>query len=209
MAAVRVLPGKSEVEGRAYSLSAVEESDAEFILELRGSDRARGRLHPIAGDIAWQRSWIRDQRRREGDYYFTIRERIGRSSVGLIGLYRIDRTASTGEWGRWVLLKGSPAAPESAYLVLRFGFEELGLSRITSRTVASNRDVIAFHQSLGLGEGVLRPGCFEFDGVRIDAVEHVVTDDIWPDVKVRLQRASNRVADALSRRLSSDRGRDG
>lgn len=193
-------PNANSMVGMAFCLSEVVEDDAEFIFDLRRSAQARGNLHPVVGDVAEQRAWIRKQRRTSGDYYFTVRDRREQVAIGLIGLYRIEASSAVGEWGRWIIRPGVPAAPESLLLLLEFGFGNLGLKKIISRTVATNQRVVSFHKSLGLGDGELRTGLFNFSGVRVDAVEHAVTTETWHDVKVRLLRASSRISDSLARR---------
>ena len=131
-------------EGFGHRLRPVERQDAADIFELR-TDPVLGRfLNPTAGGVEDQGRWIEAQRARAGDYYFVI-ETLGGRWEGIIGLYDIADTS--GDWGRWILRRGSLAAPASVLLLLRFGFDELGLRRICCCTEAENVVALSFHDS--------------------------------------------------------------
>ena len=190
--------------GRTYGLRPVLEDDAEFVLRLRRSRHAEGRLHPVADDVGAQREWIRARAARPDDHYFVVHALETGRSEGLIGIHDVDRGGRVGEWGRWILVPGSAAAPESVLLILRFGFEALGLSELRSRTVATNRRVLGFLESLGLGSGVTVPEAFAFDGRSVAAVEHRISLDDWEPVRRALVAAVDGVAAA---RVRTSRGR--
>lgn len=131
-------------EGFGHRLRPVEPRDASEILALR-SDPGLGRfLNPTAGGVDGQERWIEAQRSRVGDHYFAI-ETLGGRWEGVVGLYGSDGVS--GEWGRWILRRGSLAASASVLLVLRFGFDSLGLGRIYCRTLAQNTMGISFQDS--------------------------------------------------------------
>lgn len=135
---------KSGPEGFGFRLRPVKRSDAGEILRLR-TDPTLGRfLNPTSGGVEDQEHWIETQRARSGDYYFAIETLNGRWE-GLVGLYGIED--ANGEWGRWILRRGSLAAAASVLLVLRFGFDELGLGRIYCRTLARNVMGVSFQDS--------------------------------------------------------------
>jgi RimJ/RimL family protein N-acetyltransferase len=179
--AVRVGP-----EGFGHRLRPVERRDATKILELR-TDPELGRfLNRTKGGVEDQERWIEAQRARAGDYYFAI-EKLGGGWEGLVSLYGIDDTS--GEWGRWILRRGSLAAPASMLLLFRFGFDELGLRRIYSRTLTQNV----------LSIGFLDACAFTNRSEYIDAggrvfVEHSLVHSDWPAVRDALVPTAERVA---------------
>lgn len=135
------------IEGIFVSLRSVEESDAEIILKWRTDENISKYLHKVDNDIEKQKNWIREQRIREGDYYFMIIDKEN-NPVGTISLYNIDYEKKEGVFGRWICL--SPIfAIESAILIYEFGFECLSLNRIISKTVSNNIPVINFHKRFG------------------------------------------------------------
>ena len=98
-----------------------------------------------------QERWIEAQRIRAGDYYFVIETLDGRWE-GVVSLYGIED--ASGEWGRWILRRGSLAAPASVLLVFHFGFDQLGLRRIYGRTLAGERPVRQLPRRLRVHEPV-------------------------------------------------------
>ena len=117
---------------------------------------------------------------------------------GTICLYHFEGEAKTAnaksaEWGRWVLLTGSLAAPESALLIYRVGFDQLGLREMYCRTEEENQPVVSFHASCGLVDrGIVNGPNGEVWR------EQVATVEEWPGIQARMQRHAD-----MSRRLLS------
>jgi RimJ/RimL family protein N-acetyltransferase len=180
---VAVKPGP---EGFGHRLRPVQRQDAANILELR-TDPELGRfLNPTPGGVEDQERWIEAQRARAGDYYFVI-ETLGGRWEGVVSLYGIEDTS--GEWGRWILRRGSLAAPASVLLVFRFGFDELGLQRIYGRTLPQNVLSISFQNACA----------FTNRSEYIDAVGRVFVEQSlvrsdWPAFRDALIPTAERVA---------------
>lgn len=175
------------MDGRTFRLRPVKPEDAAFILELRG-DRQRGRyLNRGAGDLAAQHRWLDQYFEREGDYYFVIERRRDGSPEGTAGIYNLDTTGQTAEWGRWILRPASAAGLESAGLVYRVAFEKLHLDSVYCRTVAENRGVIEIHRRFGMQHVATLASYFELDGRRLDVVETRLTAERWRGRRVAQQ----------------------
>jgi hypothetical protein len=173
-------------EGFGHRLRPVEQRDAADILTLR-SDPQLGRfLNPIAGGVEDQERWIDVQRARAGDYYFVI-ETLGGRWEGVVGLYGIKD--ASGEWGRWILRRGSLAAVASLLLVLRFGFDELGLRRIYCRTLAQNVMGISFQDSCAYTSRSERS-----DACGRSVVEHTLDLSDWPAFRDALAPTAERIS---------------
>ena len=177
---------KAGPEEFGHRLRPVERRDATRILELR-TDPELGRfLNPTAGWVEDQERWVEAQQARAGDHYFVI-ETLGGRWEGVIGLYGIQD--ANGEWGRWILRRGSLAASASVLLLLRFGFDELGLRRIYCCTLAENLVVVSFHDSCR----------YTSRSDRIDTggracVEHSLVRSDWPAFRDALAPTAERVA---------------
>lgn len=183
--------GAIVLEGFAFALRSVAESDAPLLVELRGdAERARF-LHATVAEEAAQREYLRGQIARANDYYFVVTNLILRRDEGLIGLYDVDPGTRRGEWGRWVLRRDSLAAVESARLIYQLAFKVLDLGAVFCRTRAGNYRTLSFHDSCGLKRAPVAEG--------VDYVEHALAADAWPDVERRLRRAAQDVA-AIVRR---------
>ncbi|GEM_PF-829093 len=135
-----------KVEGKFVNLRSVLESDTEFILKLRLDDTLNKYLNKVENDIEKQKSWIKEQQKRENDFYFMIERKCG-TPIGTISLYNIIK--GEGEFGRWVSI-GSPVENvESVLLLHDFGFYKINLELIYSETVRENIKVLNFHKRFG------------------------------------------------------------
>ena len=138
------------LRGACVTLRTALEEDAEFMLELRMDPRNGRFLSPTHPDPEQQRAWIRGRLAAEDDYACVIEDAAGQR-IGTIALYHINRGAGTCEWGRWILAPGAPAlaALESAMLIYRFAFFDLGLKRAEFGVMGENTRVISFHRGMG------------------------------------------------------------
>jgi RimJ/RimL family protein N-acetyltransferase len=185
------------IEGLALRLRPITDADAALIVQFR-SDEQRGRyLHPISLNVIDQLAWLARYYEREGEYYFVIERLQGSSPEGLISIYNIDCSNNSGEWGRWILRPGSLAATESAWLIYRCAFEELGLDSVYCRTVSANEKVVSFHDSCRIADRRLLPGFFSLHGQALDAVEHRVTRSAWSELSPRLEEVAGLIASRI------------
>lgn len=187
------------LDGLAFRLRPVSSADAAFIHELRTYERAAGRLHEVSGGIDGQASWLASYFERPGDWYWIVERRRDRVPEGAVGLYDYDAARSTAEWGRWILVPGSLAAPESALLVYEAAFDRLGLQGVRCRTVATNLAVVSFHDRSGLARAGVVSNAFELGGVQVDAVEHRLDRAAWPRTRELLSVRAAQAAELLNR----------
>lgn len=186
------------IEGPAFRLRPVGDDDAAFILGLRNDPELGRFLHPTQGGLAGQQAWLDSYYAQPGDYYFVVERRNNGAAEGVVSIY--DIKAERGEWGRWILQAKSPAAIESAWLTYRCAFETLGLESVYCRTVATNRSVVSFHDSCGIGKRRILERHFDLGGEKVDAVEHEVSHLDWPTLNARL----GVLATLTARRLQRD-----
>lgn len=166
------------ISGLAYSLRPVELKDAQFIIDTRLEDAQRNKfIHAISSDISLQVSWIEKYFARENDYYFVVENNLTGKPEGLIGVYDIEN--GKGEWGRWVLQKGSMAAIESLDLLCQIAFEKLNMSEIYSHTIENNIPVVSFHNSAKEKFRTILKDFFELNGKKYNAVEHYIDADYY------------------------------
>lgn len=154
----------------------------------------RGYLHDTSQKLDDQLDWFARYYERPGDYYFVVERQDSGASEGVISLYNIDPEAACGEWGRWILRPGSLAAVESAWLIYRCAFEQLGLERVYCRTVADNKPVVSFHDSCGITDKRLLSGYFELGDKSADAVEHQITRQAWEVIGPQLENMAQQTA---------------
>lgn len=185
------------IEGFAFLLRPIELGDAELIVSLRGDRRRAPYLHAIEADADAQAKYLQDYLERPGDCYFVI-ERRGGGPEGLVAIYDVDAERHRGEWGRWVIRPDSLAAVESAWLIYRVGFEQLGLEEIYCYTLVENAAVVSFHDKSGLERAGLHEGLVELEGVRHDAIEHRLTRERWREVSTKLEQTASGLAERLN-----------
>ena len=179
------------IEGYSYLLSPVTTEDAQFIVETRLEDTERNKfIHTISPDVSLQVEWINKYYDIPDDYYFLVKNKFTNHKEGLISLYNIkDKKA---EWGRWVIKKDSLASVESFYLICRIAFEQLDIDEIFSLTIADNKKVVAFHDSVNAKRTGIIPECFTINNITYDAVKHIVDKEYFSAViKPRLDKILN------------------
>jgi len=109
-----------------------------------------------------QGSWTsrgKEDERAGRQYYFII-ERLDGVPCGTVRVY--DLRAGSFCWGSWILNEDKTryAALESAFLVYRFGLEQLGFGKSHVDVRKGNARVISFHEKMG----AVRVGEDEVDG---------------------------------------------
>ena len=185
--------------GIAFRLRPISDTDAPLVLELRCNPELNRYLHATSRSLNEQLVWFARYYERPGDYYFVIERRDSGAAEGVIAIYDIDTHAACGEWGRWILKPGSLAAVESAWLIYRCAFEQLGLERVYCRTIADNVPVVSFHDSCGIAARCLLPGHFNLGGKQMDAIEHQVDRQSWVKIGSRMERLAQMMARRLQR----------
>lgn len=139
------------LEGRTVRLRFVEEADAEFILKLRLDEKYNQFLSSVGPDLQSQKDWIKkyknDEKARK-QFYFII-ERLDGTSCGTVRVYDLKKDSFC--WGSWILNEDKTryAALESAFLVYKFGFEELSYEKSHFDVMKGNERVISFHRKMG------------------------------------------------------------
>ncbi|RFQ01327.1 N-acetyltransferase [Pseudomonas putida] len=133
------------------SMRLIEENDAEFVVGLRTDNNLNRFLSAVGDDIEAQKKWIRSYKIDEAhnsQFYFII-ERNDGVRCGTVRIYDIQDDSFS--WGSWILndKKTRYAAIESAFLVYKFGFENLGFSKCHFEVMKGNDRVMSFHEKMG------------------------------------------------------------
>ncbi len=187
------------IEGFAFRLRPVSDADAKLVLSLRNNPERNAYIHTTSENIEDQLKWLEAYYNRQDDYYFVIERIDSNIAEGVISLYDIDSMGACGEWGRWILKPESLAAVESAWLIYRCAFEKLKLRHVFCRTVADNRQVVAFHDSCGITKRSLLSDYFKIGGGVVDAVEHQIDLHLWSKINAKLEKLAQLTARRLRR----------
>lgn len=134
-------------EGKYIFLRSVGEKDAEFIIRIRTDDKVNRYVHMIDNDVKKEIEWICEQRKREGDYFFSVIRKRDGQIVGNISVYNIKNGA--GELGRWVSYGNAIENLEAAVLAHDFAFNILQVSNVYTRTMSDNKKTVSFWKRFG------------------------------------------------------------
>lgn len=139
------------LKSKTIQIRFVEESDAEFILELRLDKKYNQFLSSVNSDVQAQKDWIKKYKNDElkrTQFYFII-ERNDGTPCGTVRIYDLQKDSFC--WGSWILNENKTrySALESAFLVYQFGFDELGFVKSHFDVRKGNEKVISFHEKMG------------------------------------------------------------
>lgn len=187
-----------EIKGKAFCLRPVNNKDAKFILSLRNNPKLNKYIGPTSPKIEDQINWLNNYYHRENDYYFVIENQKNKAPEGLISIYKINKKHLYGEWGRWIIRPGSLSAVESVWMMYRCAFEILNLKEVFCITVAENRSVVSFHDSVGFTNRKLIPSFFNTTNKIIDGIEHRINKKDWYKLEVKINKLSFFMAKKLN-----------
>lgn len=148
------------LNSKTVNLRLVEERDVGFVLPLRADDTYNKFLAAKFPDVNEQQAWFRQYKNdeAEGKEFCFVIERADGTACGTVRVF--DLKADSFSWGSWILNQDKTiyAAIESAFLVYRFGFENLGYSKSHFAIMKGNDKVVSFHEKMGatkVGEDAL------------------------------------------------------
>ena len=134
------------LEGKYVNLRSVDVADAEFTLFLRQDPNLTKYLPKLDITIDQQINWIKKQREKEGDYYFVIENKQGKS-IGVIGVY--DVTEKCAETGRIAVIGSSFESIEAQLISFDFAYDILNLDYTVNYVMAENVHALRFSQMFG------------------------------------------------------------
>lgn len=139
------------LKSKTISMRLIEESDAEFVLNLRLDPRYNNFLSKVEASLDGQKKWIinyKNDEREKKQFYFII-ERNDGVPCGTVRIYDIRNDSFC--WGSWILNEDKTryAAIESALLVYDFGFNKLKYLKSHFDVMKGNQKVINFHKKFG------------------------------------------------------------
>ena len=170
-------------EGFGVRLRPVVIEDARFIVTLRNSAHARGRIGDTSLSLPAQEQWLRDYFERPGDYYFIV-ETLSGIPVGTYSVY--DVAGASAEVGRHVILPDVAAALPSAITLTDFAYGTLRLEELRATVVQSNRSVLSFNRRLGAHVEKVEKGGRVIGGLPVDIVHIRGFAHEWPACRRRV-----------------------
>lgn len=135
-----------ELCGRYVRLRAAEERDAEFSLALRMDEKYAHCFPTFKGTVESQIEWIREQRKKMGDYLFIVENKKG-EKIGIDSVY--NQNCNEIEIGRTIMTGNSMESIESHYLLIVFSFYTLNVDRIVACVFEDNESSIRYNYPFG------------------------------------------------------------
>ncbi|KJV41245.1 GNAT family N-acetyltransferase [Acinetobacter brisouii] len=132
----------------------VNEDDAEFICNLRNTPELNKHISKSTAIVDDQIRWIENYKKRENEiqeFYFIIERNDNNERIGTIRIYDFRDKIKSFCWGSWILNSNKTryAAIESALLIYRIAFDELGFEQSHFDVRKDNLSVHKFHMKLG------------------------------------------------------------
>jgi len=177
-------------------LRPVRMDDAAFIVWLRGSEHAKGKLGDSATTVAAQEQWLKSYFDRDGDYYF-VAETLGGIPVGTISVY--DVVGATAEFGRLIISPGVQGALATSLLTFDLAFDRLGLEELRATSVESNLTLHSFIKKLGYRQVGIDHAARVINGQPVNIFNFELTAADWRKQRERLiplaEYASRRIGE--------------
>jgi len=130
----------------------------------------------------WDGGWLTSHYKSEKDLGLAIVIKDGDVHIGNCGLHQIDYQNRNAEFGIMIGEKehwGHGFAPEAAKLILRYGFDELNLHRISLEVYSHNKRAQKAYEKVGfIHEGTLREAYFR-NGCYYDDLIMGILDTEW------------------------------
>ena len=141
-------------KGTHVGLALLEETDVPFcVVALNDESVTRNLLRRLPLNYAEEREWIANLHRHTGtDQVFGIAVVETGELIGTMGLHHIDwisRTATTGAWIAADEHRGKGFGSEAKILLLEYAFNTLGLRKINSFVLASNKRSRKYNERCG------------------------------------------------------------
>lgn len=151
---MKILPSDYTINRYGLYARFVEESDAQFILDIRTNEHAKY-MNDVSNDLEKQIQWIREYKEREKqgkDYYFIFYK--DNKPCGLNRIY--DFRGEVFSTGSWAFTQDAPfgAAFLASVICREIAFYELGLDReeVDLGVHVDNTSVMKFDFSIGMKE---------------------------------------------------------
>jgi len=150
--------------------------DAAFIVHLRNSDDAKGKVGDSATDVASQEAWLSRYFESKGDYYFLV-ETLTAIPVGTIGIY--DATDSDAELGRWIILPGVRGGVPSLLLTIDLAFRQMGFRQLRATTVSTNDRSDSLLRWAGFEKIRVENAARMIGGESVDIRHYLLSPEVW------------------------------
>lgn len=135
------------LSGKFINMRSVDESDAEFILQLRLDSYNSQFINKTENDLDKQIEWIKSQRSRPNDYYFLFTDKENKKA-GVISVYNTNNKRA--ESGRFISFGNSTQNIEAVLMHYEFAYYQLGIDLVHFTVSKNNKKVANMWKRLGI-----------------------------------------------------------
>ena len=146
-------------------LRPITDQDTDLIVQWRNTPEVRNNFifqKPFTTEM--HREWLKTKVNTGEVIQYIIEDRASAKPVGSVYFRDIDAANRSAEYGVFIgeaQARGKGIGSETASLFCRYGFEELGLHRISLRVLSGNEQAIRSYQNAGFQmEGIFRDMVF-------------------------------------------------
>ena len=166
-------------------LRAFEPDDLKLINEWHNDEDINSQTGGVKYFVSsfYDKKWLEDKMLNNRDnVYCAICEHESAKMVGYISLNNIDYRNRKADWGGIVLgdktKRSKGYASEASFQILKYGFEELGLNKVTGYWLESNTASIIIGKLFGFRkEGTLRQDVFKNGEFRDVTVMSIIKEE--------------------------------
>ena len=140
------------IDGDKVFLTSITYDDCEDFIGWRNSTYIKSRfIYQKDITLDEQKEWIRTKVETGYVAQFIIWDKNANKKVGCVYLQNIDNTKKTSEFGILISEEcgGRGFGSESAKLIIKYGFEKLGLEKIYLRVLKNNKIAIRAYEKAG------------------------------------------------------------
>lgn len=182
-ALVRRIAGTLEGERLQLEPLRMRHISDEYASWFSDPETTRYNRHGSGISRAEMEAYVRRVEHSDSEAAFAVIVKDGGAHIGNISLQKIDHNSRSAEFA--ILLgnkeyRGKGFAAEASKLLLRWGFEQLGLERIYCGTPVQHTDMRNLAHRLGFAEAGVRKGAMQKGGELWDVIDYALRKDDLP-----------------------------
>ncbi len=171
------------ISGERIDLRTVEKDDIEFLKSNINDPKVRK-------DLGQYRPYNRDKEEefvenissgKEDQVHLLITDSEDGERIGVISLFEINKKSGNAEIGLWITPEHQEEGfgTEATKLIVKYGFDELRMHRLSARVFDDNPKSINIWEKLNFKkEGIIREGSFK-DGKYVNVLIYGILKKEW------------------------------
>ena len=144
-------------KGYSINVQLVQETDADFLFELRTNKELNKHLSQINSSVESQKNWIKSYKIREfnrEEFYFKVVNKENKEDIGFVRLYNIDYNKKELTFGSFIMgeTKTKYAALEAMIIMMEISFKYLKMEKVLLDVRKENEHAKNFYKRFGFNK---------------------------------------------------------